>query len=376
MLRAMFARAVIAAQIALVVGLPAPGSTHATPSVETRASSVGESAGAARLRSVVLRGRVLLPDDRSPLGLRAHLTTAAYADSADVGPAGDFAFVLPRLGCDSLDIRIDAVDARARHYHPARVRIAVPDRSDAAGAETVRVVLVPTSFTVVGGTYDGTAVTIAVDAALALPREPVRYWRVSRLPSSRGVPVGWRDEDFPLSVAVSAHGSPLRTADSASFWATARQLERDFGRTLFRPVSLDSAQRDGAQISMSLEPDEDVPGITFITYDGRGDVYEATIAIRSSLLLSDQRIVTHELLHALGFGHAAGWISVLGNAPNQPTVRATAHDVAYAQLFYRIRRVHIEQRATHGLLESSADARRPVLATVTGRGCPWATARR
>ena len=119
---------------------------------------------------------------------------------------------------------------------------------------------------------------------------------------------------------------------------------------------------------MSLNPAEDTPGITFITYDGRGDVFDATIAIRSAMLLSDPRIITHELLHALGFGHAAGWVSVMSTA-YQSVPRATAADVAYAQLFYRLRRAHVEQRATHGILASAADALRQPPIIARERGC-------
>jgi len=79
-------------------------------------------------------------------------------------------------------------------------------------------------------------------------------------------------------------------------------------------------------------------------------------------------VVTHELLHVLGCGHAVGWYSVM-NSPYQSAARATAGDVAYAQLFYRLRRVHIEQRATHGILESAAEARRRLPMVMASRGC-------
>jgi len=103
------------------------------------------------------------------------------------------------------------------------------------GSETIRALLIPTAFTIAGGTYAGTSVPIVVDAALAGAREHARFWRVAR-ESGRGIPIGWPEERFPLPVAVVGYSSALRTGDSASFWAIARQLERDFGRTLFRPI--------------------------------------------------------------------------------------------------------------------------------------------
>lgn len=355
----MLVRAATVIPFGLILGLLSSGATDGTRRIAAGAAAPATAGhgAATRARPLLLRGRVLLPDDGSPLGLRAYLATPAYFDSVDVDATGGFAFVLPRVDCDSLDIRLDASGELPRRYHVARLRVPVPAPSDTAGAETIRVLLVPTAFTIAGGSYAGTNVPIAVDAALAGPREHARYWRVSRSESGHGVPIGWPEERFPLPVAVIGRFSALRSADSASFWAIARQLERDFGRTLFRPISIDSAQSEGWSVTLSLNPEEDTPGITFITYDGRADLFDATIAIRSSLLLSDQGVVTHELLHALGFGHAVGWHSVMSSS-YQSAARATASDVAYAQLFYRLRRVHIEQRATHGILESAAEGQR------------------
>ncbi len=333
---------------------------------DARAGAVAQRApfGAAagvRADSTMLRGRVLLPDDGSPVGLRVHLTTFTRTDSVDVDLTGAFAFTLPSIHCDSADLRIDPRAGFPRRYHTARLRVAMPALRDTLVGEALRVVLVPTAYTVAGGTHAGTVVPISVDAALAPAGERARYWRVSRAATSRGVPIGWPEEQFPLPIAVAGRSSALRQADSAAFWAIARQLERDFGRTLFRPISLEAAQNEGWSVNLTLNPGEDTPGITFITHDGRADLYDASIVIRSSPLLSDARVVTHELMHALGFGHAVGWYSVM-TSPYQASSRATANDVAYAELLYRMRRLFIEQRATHGILESATPPPAPRVA--------------
>ena len=374
----MLVRAATVVPFSLILGLL---SSDATNGVRAGAGALsapaaGERANVMLARRPLLRGRVLLPDDGSPLGLRAYVATPTYLDSVDVDATGGFAFALPNVNCDSLDIRIDASGELPRRYHAVRLRVPVPSPSDSAGAETIRALLIPTAFTIAGGTYAGTSVPIVVDAALAGPREKTRYWRVSRR-SGYGVPIGWPDDRFPIPVAMVGHFSTLPTRDSASFWAIARQLERDFGRTLFRPISLDSAESEGWSVTLSLDPQESASGTTYITYDGHGDLYNAAIAIRSSPLFSDQRVVTHELLHVLGFGHAVGWYSVM-NSSYQSPARATASDVAYAQLFYRLRRVHIEERATHGILASAHeaqhrltnDAQRRLPIVTRPRGCP------
>ena len=340
-------RCAIAAWVPLLAALVSPTADGRPPSVRP-----GHVTAHASARSGVLHGRVLLPDDGSPVGLRVHLSTLTGADSVDVDRTGAFTVAFASTDCDSADIRIDAREGFPRRYHSVRLRVAVPAPRDTTGMQTLRIVLVPTTYTVAGGTYGGTSVPISVDAALAAPGERARYWRVSRAATSRGVPIGWPEERFPLPVAVAARASAMRRADSAAFWAIARQLERDFGRTLFRPISIDSARSEGWSVNLSLDPGEDTPGITFITHDGHADLFDASIVIRSSPLLTDERVVTHELMHALGFGHAAGWYSVM-NSPFQASPRATASDVGYAQLFYRMRRMFIEQRATHGILEST-----------------------
>jgi hypothetical protein len=339
--------------------LPAPGVINRWPGGATTSS-----------HPATLRGRVLLPDDGSPLGLRVYAATMSHLDSADVDATGAFILAFAGVDCDSVDVRLDVGDERLRRYHPARLRVAIPRETGAEQGETIRALLVPTTFTIASGTYRGTTVPIDVGAALAPEGEHTRYWRVLRSTRARGVPIGWPDDRFPLPLAVSGQSAPMRAVDSASVWAIARQLERDFGQTLFRPTSVDSARSEGASVTLTLNPEEDTPGITFITYDGHGDVYDATIAIRSSALLSDGRVVTHELVHALGFGHSVGWNSVM-NSVSRAAGRASPSDVAYAQLFYRLRRVHLEQRATHGILASGAEALRRMPVSANRSGCRW-----
>ena len=346
----------IAVWVPLFAALPWRASTRGHAAA--RSAAVASPAGPAA-STRVLRGRVLLPDDGSPIVLRVHVATLVHEDSVDVDRTGAFVLPIPSAHCDSADIRIEAREGFPRRYHTVLLRVPIPVQRDSTAMETLRVVLVPTSHAVAGGTYAGTVVPISVDAALAPAGERARYWRVSRAATSRGVPIGWPEERFPLPVAVAGRVSELRRVDSAAFWAIARQLERDVGRTLFRPISLDSARSEGWSINLSLDGRERTPGITFITHDGQADLFDATIVIRASPLLSDERVVTHELVHALGFGHAVGWYSVM-NSPFQAAPRVTASDVAYAQLFYRLRRMFIEQRATHGILESAT-------ATLRGR---------
>ena len=334
-------------------------------------TSIAEAPLSARSTTVPLavRGSVILPDEGSPTGLHAYLSSDGHRDSVAIGDAGVFELAITPAHCGPLELRIDSPPATDRRYHAARVHLdragnAIGPRSRPPGLDgetPLRVLLVPTRHVIDGGTHAGTVVPIALDAALAPGWERTRYWRVARAASDGyGTPVAWPATFFPIPVALRARGG-VSASDSAAFWSTARQLETDFGRSLFEPVPDDPTGEEIWKITVMVEPAVTTAGMTFVTYDSHGAVYEATIAIRSRGLFADERLVSHELMHALGFGHSSGWYSAATPTPGTPS-RATASDVAYAQLLYRLRRAHIAQRATHGILASSREARSPLSA--------------
>ena len=59
-------------------------------------------------------------------------------------------------------------------------------------------------------------------------------------------------------------------------------------------------------------------------------------------------VVEHELLHALGFGHARGWSSALAPAGATSAGAPTAADVAYGQLHEALRRQAGRAEAEYG----------------------------
>ena len=323
----------------------------------------------------VVRGSVVLPDEGSPNGLYAFLTSATHRDSTAIGAAGAFAIAVTPAHCGPLELRVDAPEGADRRYHPALVGLdaagrpidARPGRDRAVGSDALRVLLVPTRFTIDGGTYAGTVLPIFIDAAFAPSWERTRYWRVSRAPGEGfGTPVAWPESFFPIPVTLRAPGG-VGHADSVAFWRTARQLEMDFGRSLFKPAPDEPAEEEIWKIIVTVEPMAGSAGMTFVTYDSFGAIYEVTVAIRLRSYFSDARLISHELMHALGFGHSNGWYSAAGPSVSAPS-RATASDVAYAQLLYRLRRAHLSQEATHGILASSRDMRRALSARASRCG--------
>jgi hypothetical protein len=320
----------------------------------------------------LVHGHVVLPDEGSPAGLHAYLTSPSHSDSVALDAAGTFSIAVADAHCGPLDLRIDTPPDADRRYHRSIVRLEsqrrpAPRYATGRAVDTLaslRVLLVPTHVVVEGGTYAGTRLPVYVDGAVASEWERPRFWRIARSThEGYGMPVAWPEGLLPIAVSLRARGG-VRSADSAAFWRTARQLEADLGRSLFQPAPDEPGPEEIWRITVTVEPNARSAGMTYITYDSQGGIYEATIAVRSAAYLGDARLVTHELMHALGFGHATSWFSVT-NASPASTAHVTPLDVGHAQLLYRLRRAHIAQAATHGLLASSDDSRRALSAAAS-----------
>ena len=316
-----------------------------------------------------VRGSIILADEGSPTGLYAYLRSATYRDSVPIGEAGSFALDVAEAHCGPLELRVDTPPDAERRYHAAVVGLDAAGRPLGHGPRAqrsqpdaaLRILLVPTRFVIDGGTYAGAVVPIFLDAALAPGWERTRYWRVARAGSEGyGTPVAWPESFFPIPVILRARGG-VGAADSIAFWRAARQLEMDFGRSLFQPAPDEPADEEIWKIVVVVASSAGSAGMTYVTYDSFGAIYEVMIAIRTREYFADARLISHELMHALGFGHSTGWYSAAGGSTSTPA-RATATDIAYAQLLYRLRRAHIAQQATHGILASSAEVRRALSA--------------
>ena len=244
----------------------------------------------------------------------------------------------------SVEIRT-APAASDSSYHPVRISVAAP--RDLQG---LVVALVPRSWRIEDGNYAGRA--IPIDAAAALHRAPASagFWRVAPM---RGDDVrqlvGWRADALPLRLAFDRRRSaePIGAADSIAFWAIAEHMQLDFGARLFAPADLPAQWRGGEVVPIEIGTGS-AEGHTDVTWSERGDALDAVVSFRRAATLRDAHVVTHELLHLLGFGHTARWISVA--APGGGTEeRLTPEDVAYAQLALRLRTLYRDHGARPGL---------------------------
>ena len=179
-------------------------------------------------------------------------------------------------------------------------------------------------WTIKGGSYGGTVVPI--DMARAS-----RKGRFLRLAAVRGQEriVGWNPSRLPIAVGFRG-GLVVSSTDSVAFWSSLRQLEQDLGVRLFEPVTLEHGDDPDDVIVVDVRPMMKDDGLTLVTWSTFGSVYDARIFFRSRETLQDRRVVSHEMMHALGFGHTSAWYSMMNPAPRLDS-RLTVEDVAHAQ---------------------------------------------
>jgi hypothetical protein len=188
-----------------------------------------------------------------------------------------------------------------------------------AGAQRV-----DSAWTIRGGSYDGVTVPIDVGAA----SRQGRFWRLSSVRGERRI-VGWNPSRLPVAVAFR-RGAGVTANDSTAFWNILRQLEADIGMRLFEPVTLAAGDDPDDVIVADVKPMIADAGLTLVTWSTYGSIYDSRIYLGSRVMMHNERVVSHEMLHALGFGHTRAWHSLMNPAPSLES-RVTREDVAYIQ---------------------------------------------
>lgn len=186
------------------------------------------------------------------------------------------------------------------------------------------------SWIIRGGTYAGQS--IAIDKSLAA-KKGSRFWRISNMNGERRI-VGWNPSNLPARVAF--RHNHIGPADSVAFWSIIREMEADMGMHLFEPASLADVGDDQSVIVVDTKNMAGDDGVTYITWSNNSAPYDARVFLRSPSTLHDSRVVMHEMMHALGFGHTTSWQSILNSGPAGPN-HLTAEDVAYAQAAFESR---------------------------------------
>ena len=304
--------------------------------------AAGKPQGSARVSvRPVINGRVVTIDGRAPPPMRLEVRAGRVREPLAL-VAGAFTARIPLD--DEAPVEFIGTPVDSTPYHAFDVRV-----HDQRDVEHLRIALVPTSWRIEGGTYAGREVPIDANRAMQRTGRGAAFWRL--VPLSGKAPrrlMGWSDADLPLHVAFnrSRSSEPVTAADSGAFWDAARQMERDLGMRMWEPAGMsDSSRLAIVPIEIGVQGAE---GHTFLASAAEGNANDGVVLFRHSSTLHDAHVVTHELLHLIGFGHTSAWETVsIPSGGSEP--RLTPQDVAYVQLAYRLRRIQRETGARPGL---------------------------
>ena len=196
-----------------------------------------------------------------------------------------------------------------------------------------------TVWTIERGTYAGMAITLRLDAAVGRTRKGEHFWRLPPRGTAETGVVGWRSTRYPVPVAFRHDGSAgsISPADSAAFWNVLDQMSVDFGMQLFRSATISSDADPVNVIVVDIRFMPEKVGFTRTSWSPSGELFDVRVTFRDARLLHDAHVVSHEMMHALGFGHTASWPSVVSSSVSSFAGRLSPEDVAYAEAAMRSR---------------------------------------
>ena len=225
--------------------------------------------------------------------------------------------------------------------------------------DAVRILMTPARWSPPAGSYVGT--TLSVDPVGAFEPPPTAtgenydgYWPGAWL---SGIKV-WSNELSPARLAFdrSRSDAGISDADSVEFWSIVRQMESDLGRPLFEPATLSELTvaadgwSDGAVLVRIDNTLSSTAGYANWRWRDNDQVYAGVVRLGSAAAFRHAGLVTHELLHTLGFKHSCSWPTVMGGYGCRIEGRMTAHDVAHAQLAFAMRDAERNHQAANALV--------------------------
>src|SRR5262245_59550911 len=294
----------------------------------------------------LLFGRVLTADGEPAAGLRVVVDwsqngfAALSSDTLDLDRAGRFA--IPARECKSDSVIVSVAAGPDARYYPTRVTI-----SRSRLADELRLLVLPREWTIRRGRFAGSTVKVVPSDALrrTTGRGQGSFGRVAHQHV-----VAWDASSFPLGVVLRRDLSPgISARDSIAFWNAAHDVEDAIGITLFRPTS-DTTEHDRVfPIDVILDPRITASGVTYVSWDRGGRLFEGTVRFRTSREIELPSVVAHELLHALGFGHTTAWPSAM-HARDSGARGMTVEDVAFAQLLMRVHEIQEDPLLVGGVV--------------------------
>ena len=318
-------------------------------------------------------------------GVPALRVTARASDapthnaSAAVDATGDFDFLAPieSWNTTAVDLIVDAPPGTTRAFHPTLSHVA----ADTAGV-VARPFLVPENVTFTSNAFGTATVPFSTRAAFTpvctdtsnancnsfYPRTWLSF-----------APELWPEAALPIPVAFNRDGSTgaISASDSVALWANIAQMQDALGRKLFTPATIsDLGPIDGGGFvsgAVVISIDNTLAtgaGYTNWHWDAGGNVFEAKTRVFSSAVLASRGVITHELLHALGFHHTCAWPTVMGGYGCVMMNGATVQDAGAFTLAWTIRKTMLDALPTTTLADARNGEQQLETSIVTSRHPP------
>ena len=260
---------------------------------------------------------------------------------------------LPSAPTDPVTLVVDD-NSRPRVYHPVSKQV----QAAAATAVAARPLLIPESETFTSQTYGTASVEISLQSAFTRVCDDNTNANCnSFFPQVwlGGIVPLWAASDFPIQLAFnhSASTNPITDADSVALWTVIHDMEADVGRTLFKPVNFSSLTPPDANgfspKAVLVWVDNTLTGFSGYSnwiWDGNQNMIAAKTRVRQNSFLANRSLMSHELLHALGFHHTCAWSTVMGGYGCTSADGITKTDAAAFNLGYQTRAAIVASRPT------------------------------
>jgi hypothetical protein len=336
--------------------------TGAHAGTATLSASAQGVAGTATLNVVAptsLAGSLVAATGASTGGLSFTLRTGAAASlqtfttTADATGAFHLDAPLPLAAAEPVTLIVDD-GARPRVYHPIVKQI----QAAGAAAAAARPLLLPELETFTSASYGTSTVAVSLQAAFTRVCDDNTNANCnSFFPQAwlGGVVPLWAASDFPIQLAFNhaAATNPITDADSIALWTVIHDMEADVGRTLFKPVNFSSLPAPDANgftpKTVLVWVDNTLTGFAGYTnwiWDASQNMIAAKTRVRLNSYLSSRSLMSHELLHALGFHHTCAWATVMGGYGCTSAEGITKSDAAGFNLGYQARAAIVASKPT------------------------------
>ena len=298
----------------------------------------------AAMRATVTIRTIALDGDANARVVARAAHDAEALDSAAGTAGGTVVLVVPVDS--SIDVSIEPVD-RDRYYTSRGHVVATRDT-------TIDVIMLPNVWTIRHGVYAGSTQRIDLAAAMATISDGSRS--LNTFTPWPTVLAAWSPAAYPIPIGFDTSGVAQWTAaDSTLFWSVIAEIDSVVGQRLFRPADRgDFAPRGGIGLRLNKAGTPYLGSIN-VDYDHCGTARRVCTSLQGEVSFipgffyngyslspkdrDDERrhFIAHELIHALGFGHACAWASVMRlsdgacipetEIPTYPTME----DVAYVE---------------------------------------------